>query len=105
MNTEEKKNSSNEKENKHRSIGAIWRNRKKIWQGFINWFCKKDPIEELYQERLSICNTCSHMNRDGSKCAVPLTQPCCGICGCSLNLLLRSPDSSCEAGKWYAKGV
>jgi hypothetical protein len=33
---------------------------------------------------------------------MPGTQPCCGICGCSLAFLQRSLSSSCEAGKWKA---
>jgi hypothetical protein len=57
----------------------------------------------MASERAAICNTCSEIDRDGTKCMVPMTQPCCGICGCSLAFLQRSPESSCEAGKWKAK--
>lgn len=42
----------------------------------------------------------------GAKCMVPGSQPCCGECGCSLSLKLRSLESSCPypgAPKWDAE--
>ena len=78
----------------------IWRNRKKILSGLGNRIFKTRRIEKMAAARAAICNVCPDIDIDGSRCLVPLTQPCCGLCGCSLALLQRSPDSECEAGKW-----
>ncbi len=51
---------------------------------------------------MAICKTCPNIDLKGDKCYVAGTQPCCSICGCSLELLLRSLSSKCVAGKWEA---
>lgn len=59
--------------------------------------------KELSEKRLKICNTCELIDKKGKACVVPGTQPCCGVCGCSLKLLTRSVDSSCphpNGNKW-----
>lgn len=84
------------------SILEIWKNRNKIIEGIKNSIFTKEHVEELANYRNEICQKCEHINREGSKCVMPGTQPCCGICGCSLHLLQRSLSSSCEAGKWEA---
>ena len=84
-------------------LQKIWKNRRLIWQGLMNKFFKKDPIEVLYKERLKICMSCELVDRIGHTCVMPGTQPCCSDCGCSLGLKLRSPDSSCphpDGSKW-----
>ena len=43
------------------------------------------------------------MDKTGSNCALPGTQPCCSKCGCSLGLKLRALDSTCphqDGPKW-----
>ena len=56
----------------------------------------------MYEERLAICNKCPKQDNDGKHCYAPGTQPCCQLCGCSLQLLLRSLSSECEDEKWKA---
>lgn len=86
-----------------RKLTTIWKNRKLIWQGFINKIFKKDPIEKLFNERIEICNGCPMLDVIGTDCLVEGTQPCCAVCGCSLSMKLRSPDSECphpDGPKW-----
>lgn len=64
---------------------------------------KKDPIEKVYNKRLLICKGCELIDLKGDKCMVPGTHPCCGECGCSLSLKLRSLESECthpDGPKW-----
>lgn len=62
---------------------------------------KKKVMNEdafLASERLEVCNSCE---MKGGKCAVPLTDPCCGVCGCSLSLLKFSDECPHPDGnKW-----
>lgn len=51
---------------------------------------------------MAICQGCPNKDDSGQYCYMPGTQPCCNVCGCSLELLLRSLSSECEAGKWKA---
>ena len=85
-------------------IKKIWKNRKQIAEGIKNNIFKQDHIEALAEERMDICNKCPHLDREGTKCEVPGTQPCCGICGCSLALKTRALSSSCpdDKPKWNA---
>jgi hypothetical protein len=60
-------------------------------------------VEDVYQMRMKICKKCPSIDPEGSKCMVAGTKPCCGVCGCSLSLKLRSMDSSCphpDGPKW-----
>jgi len=85
------------------SIIKLWKNKGKILEGLKNKIFKQEHIEEIFQERLSICKTCPLIDLLGNKCAVPGTAPCCGACGCSLDLKLRSLSSGCgdeENPKW-----
>ena len=84
-------------------LKKIWNSRRLIWQGLMNKLFKKDPIEKLYKERLEICKGCELMDKIGTSCVMPGTQPCCSACGCSFSLKLRSPDSECahpDGPKW-----
>jgi hypothetical protein len=45
---------------------------------------------------MKICKECPLIDRLGHSCILAGTQPCCGACGCSLSLKLRSPESECE---------
>ena len=54
---------------------------------------------------MKICSTCPELDPQGSKCVITGTQPCCGVCGCSLAMKLRSMDSECphsDGPKWKA---
>lgn len=82
------------------TILEVWKKRNKILEGIKNSIFTNDHIEELAIHRNSICQDCEFIDREGSKCFMPGTQPCCGVCGCSLKFLQRSPSSKCEKGKW-----
>ncbi len=74
-----------------------------ILKGLINKIFKTDPVEKVYYKRLMICNTCPLLDVKGEKCVVSGTHPCCGECGCSLSLKLRSLESECphpDGAKW-----
>jgi hypothetical protein len=84
-------------------IKTIWKNKALIWEGLINKIFKRDPVEKVYNERIKICKECPNLDNTGTKCMVVGTQPCCGICGCSLSMKLRSMDSQCphpDGPKW-----
>ena len=69
----------------------------------MNRLITKAPIEKVHDKRLKICKSCPDLDNTGLKCMVPGTHPCCGVCGCSLALKLRSMDSSCphpDGPKW-----
>lgn len=83
----------------------IWKNKGKILEGLKNSIFISEHIENLAEERMEKCNACPHIDKTGSKCAVPGTQPCCGLCGCSLHLKVRSLSSECadtENKQWDA---
>lgn len=80
----------------------IWKHKGQILEGIKNSVFKSEHVEEIANERNAICQKCDLIDRTGSKCVVSGTQPCCGVCGCSLAFLQRSLSSSCEAGKWSA---
>lgn len=84
------------------TIIQIWKNKGKILEGITNRVFKKEHVEQIAAQRAEICNTCTHIDREGSKCAIPGTQPCCGLCGCSLGLKTRSLSSFCDDGRWEA---
>jgi hypothetical protein len=78
---------------------AIWKERRKIFEGMKNALIYDEFVEKTAEERLSICNTCEHK---GTECAVPGTAPCCNLCGCSLKFKTRSLSSDCPSKKWIA---
>jgi hypothetical protein len=80
----------------------IWKNKGKIAEGVANSIFKKEHIEEIANERLQTCMSCEHIDKTGSKCAVPGTQPCCALCGCSLAFKTRSLSSKCDIDNWSA---
>lgn len=85
-----------------KSIIQIYKERNKIIEGLKNKVFKKAHVEEIYNERMEICNECPSLDVSGEKCAVPGTNPCCGECGCSLSLKARSLASECPLKKWLA---
>lgn len=73
----------------------------KIIRAFFNMVFDRHTY--IAEKRLDICNKCELIDKDGKNCVLPGTQPCCGVCGCSLKLLIRSIDSSCphpNGNKW-----
>lgn len=81
-------------------LSNIWKNRNEILEGIKNNLFKQDAVENIALEREKVCNACSFIDRTGDRCLVPKTQPCCGSCGCSLKLKLRSLSSDCPEGYW-----
>lgn len=74
-------------------------------EGLLNSVIKKDDVEKIASARMAICQECPHIDREGSKCFVPGTQPCCGKCGCKLAWKTRSLSSGCgdeENPRWNA---
>lgn len=84
------------------TIKKLTENRKQILEGIANSIFINKKVEEIANHRLEICNACPHIDRTGEKCVVPKTNPCCGLCGCSLHLKSRSLSSSCDDGRWRA---
>lgn len=85
------------------SLIRIWKNKGKILEGIKNSIFKQEHIEEIAKLRNYICEVCPHLDTKGDKCAIPGTQNCCSLCGCSLKLKLRSLSSACDDGRWNAE--
>lgn len=81
------------------SLLKIWKNRNQILEGIRNNIFKKEHIEEIAQERMTICNDCTSI---GTNCVAPGTEPCCGECGCSLKFKVRALSANCPLDKWKA---
>lgn len=76
-----------------------------IIEGIKNNIFKKEDIELIANERLSICFDCPHIDLTGDKCLVPLTQPCCSKCGCKLSWKSRALSEQCgddDNPRWKA---
>lgn len=85
-----------------RDVIKIWKEKGKILEGIRNNIFKKADVEHIAAERMSICNTCPHLDTEGSGCMIPGTQPCCKLCGCSLGLKIRALSASCDDNRWQA---
>tara|TARA_R110001592_G_scaffold354234_2_gene653753 strand:+ start:488 stop:802 length:315 start_codon:yes stop_codon:yes gene_type:complete len=85
-----------------KNVIQIWKNKGQIIEGVKNNIFKKEHIEDIAEKRLAICEVCSLFDKKGDSCLVPGTQPCCGSCGCSMDLKLRALSSECPEGKWNA---
>lgn len=83
-------------------LSKVWKNRNLIIEGIKNNLFKKEAIEEIADERMKVCVSCTFIDITGDKCLMPKTNPCCGSCGCSLKLKLRSLASECPEGYWEA---
>ena len=82
-------------------LGALG-NLDKIAEGIKNKIFKKKEVEGIARMRWAECKLCPLLDEKGKTCAVGGTAPCCGDCGCSLSLKLRSLSSSCPKGRWGA---
>jgi hypothetical protein len=74
------------------TLGKIWKARKQILEGAFNLVVKDEFVENVAEFRMNICKGCKYY--DGN-CAVPGTGPCCGACGCSLKVKVRSLSTVC----------
>jgi hypothetical protein len=87
------------------NIREIWKNKTKILEGIKNSLIKSEHIEQIASERMKLCEACDLIDRKGSECALPGTQPCCGECGCKLSYKVRSLSSECphpKRSRWNA---
>lgn len=81
----------------------VWKERNKILEGVKNTVFKSEHVEEVFEHRKAICESCPFFQQRGDKnCIAPGTHPCCPQCGCSLKFKLRSLSSSCPEGYWDA---
>jgi hypothetical protein len=85
-----------------KSLIKIWKERERILEGIKYALFKNEHVEEVAAERNEICQSCEFIDREGKKCFLKGSQPCCGVCGCSLQFLQRSLSSKCEMGRWPA---
>ena len=90
------------KRNLLEKIKTVINNFGKILEGVINSILDDDYVEQVADERNSICSSCEQIDRKGDDCLAPGSQPCCSLCGCSLYFKTRSLSSDCPAGKWKA---
>lgn len=85
-----------------KKLSEVWDARKKIFEGLMNNLFRKEHIEEIANERLEICGQCKELDTEGSKCFMPGSQPCCGVCGCKLAWKVRCLSEECDNGLWEA---
>lgn len=85
---------------KKTNIKYVWANRKSIISGIKNNIFKNDDIEKIAKLRMEVCMSCDNIDKEGSKCYMPGTQPCCGLCGCKLAWKTRSLSEKCDINKW-----
>jgi len=45
----------------------LWKNKGKILEGLKNKIFKNKHVEEIFQERLTICNKCPNLDLKGDK--------------------------------------
>ena len=83
-------------------ILSAFGNLDKIAEGLKNKVFKKQDVEDIAHIRWMTCAGCKHLDTEGSQCAVKATKPCCGKCGCSIGLKIRSLSSDCPEGYWNA---
>ena len=59
------------------AIKQIFTNRKQILEGIKNNIFKKEHVEQIASQRLSICLRCEHYDESGEGCLVPGTTWSC----------------------------
>lgn len=85
-----------------KNVIEIWKHKGEILEGIKNNVFKQEHVESIATERYTVCQKCDRLDLEGSECLVPGTGPCCGECGCSMKLKLRSLGADCPLGKWDA---
>jgi hypothetical protein len=83
-------------------IKEIWKHRKQIMEGIKNAVIRDEFVEDVASHRREICDSCEHQDTKGKECAMPGTQPCCGLCGCSLKFKTRALSTECPDGRWFS---
>ena len=85
----------------------IWKNKNQIIEGITNSVFQREDVEEIAEQRMSICRKCKLYDDKGVGCMVAGTHPCCnqdmGGCGCSLKFKTRSLSSACPKDMWKAE--
>lgn len=75
---------------------------KQIVEGWTNYYVRSPEIEEMAQERATICANCN-FNVNGvcssDQCEEIDGEEVCG-CGCPLSKAVRSPNKQCPKGLW-----
>jgi hypothetical protein len=85
-------------------LKKIIKNRKNIFNGFLNLFLNKN--KKIRNERLSLCrsNKCGKYDPKGkSKNAFVPGKESCGVCGCYLKALVADLESNCSLHQLNAK--
>jgi hypothetical protein len=86
------------------NVIRIWKSKGQILEGIKNSVFQKEDVEQIAEQRMSICRRCPLYTTTSAGCMVPGTEPCCnealGGCGCSLHLKTRSLSSDCPKGHW-----
>lgn len=85
-----------------KTVKEIWAARNNILNGALNSFFRKSYIESIALKRLKACDACENIDKKGTKCFVPGTQPCCALCGCKLAWKARCLSERCDIGVWEA---
>lgn len=90
-----------------KNIIQIWKAKGQIIEGITNSIFKREDVEEIAKERLTICIKCKDYDTTGDGCYVSGTQPCCsnltGGCGCSIKYAIRSLSKVCPKNYWGAE--
>ena len=83
---------------------SVWKkflkHRKEIFDGIKHNVVPTKSIRFIAKYRMSICKSCEHYSYNKQDCLIPGTEPCCKLCGCSLDLKTYSLSSSCPMNKW-----
>jgi hypothetical protein len=74
----------------------VFQKRKQIFEGIMNKLFTSQHVEEIAAKRMEVCNSCPHLDKEGTKCFLPGSQPCCSHCGCKLAFMTRSLSSGCS---------
>lgn len=84
-------------------IKTAWQNKEDIIEGFKNNVFKKEHVEEIAAERLSICKGCEFYDPKGeSKNVIVKGTESCGHCGCATQLKIRCLSCKCPIDLWDA---
>ena len=70
-------------------------------EGVKNSVIRDEFVEDIAVHRKEICDSCEHIDLKGKACAMPGTQPCCSLCGCSLTFKTRALSTECPDGRWF----
>ncbi len=95
-------------------LQRLWKDKWIVLKALYNAIRKKKNIEIMSIERKKICrsNKCGFYDPQGTgENTFIKGKPACGICGCNINILTHSPESTCslqergQAPLWKDKQV